>query len=145
MAECLLRDMANRAGAPLRVASAGTWATAGQPASPEVIELLREEGFELSAHRARTLTQTDIDAAELVLVMERCQKADILQRFARVKDKLHVLSAMSGQSGDVEDPHGKAHEDYVMCKQRIEELVRRGYPRIMRLALGQGRADGKNR
>lgn len=137
MAEALLRRQIERAGddRQLRVASAGTWGPSDAPAAALSQQLLAQEGLDLSEHRSRLLTQRDVDEADLILVMTRAHKSDIMQRFARTADKLYLLSEMIGKRDDIADPHGGEMADYEACKKAMEEIIAKGYGRIVSLAL----------
>lgn len=70
MAEALARhDLAGRGPTAVEVASAGTSAWPGAPASDEVPRVLEEIGVEVGAHQAARLTPELVDWADLVLVM----------------------------------------------------------------------------
>src|SRR5688500_11611191 len=69
MAEALWAKMGPQ-GPGVQVASAGIGALVGHPADPLALELMRERGLDLSAHRARQLTAQMINDFELILVME---------------------------------------------------------------------------
>ncbi len=107
MAERLLARLMAQAGDQdrLRVASAGTWCAAGEPATPEACQALEEVGLSLADHRSRCLNQQLVDTADLILVMTQAHLQDILLRFLRARDKTFLLSQMAGETRDVEDPY----------------------------------------
>lgn len=138
MAEHLLRRRIHQAedDERLRVASAGTWADADEPAPAAAQQVMLEEGIDLSAHRSRALTQPDVDGADLILVMTRDHRRDILARFARVEGKLWLLTEMAGKPYDIADPYGGSVERYRQTRQELQAVLAQGYQRIARLALG---------
>lgn len=70
MAEALARHaLAERGWSGVDVASAGTSALAGSPASEEVPQVLAEEGIPVGEHTARELTPELVEWADAVLVM----------------------------------------------------------------------------
>lgn len=70
MAEVMLREEVRRRGCGnIEVASAGTWAGAGDPAMPEARRAMAGRGIDLEGHRSRPLTAEDLEAADLVVVM----------------------------------------------------------------------------
>ncbi|MHB1296420.1 MAG: arsenate reductase/protein-tyrosine-phosphatase family protein [Anaerolineae bacterium] len=146
MAEHMLRRLIERAddGDRLRVASVGTWCAADLEASELAQRVMATQGYDLSQHRARNITQHDVDEADLILVMTRAHKQDIEQRFVRASDKTHLLSALTGRPRDVEDPHGQDAATYAQCRDGLWELLQRGYPRIVALATGK-RGEGEKR
>jgi protein-tyrosine phosphatase len=147
MAEHILHRQVERAGDATRllVASAGTWAMSDEPASDTAQQIMAEDGYDLSAHRSHSLNQQDIDNAELILVMTRGQREDILARFSRVEGKIRLLSEMAGKGYDIADPYGGTTEDYAHTKGELENILALGYQRILALALGLEKSPGKRR
>ncbi len=126
----LLRE---KADGRVRVRSAGTWALEGQPASAYALQVMNEHGLDIGQHRGRTLTQDDVDQADLILVMTK-RHADIIERDMRPgPDKLFLLSEMAGQAQDIVDPYGGSLHDYRRTAAELQQWVERGYPRIVEL------------
>ena len=75
MAETMLRARLAARGVPAEVSSAGT-ATEGEPASDEVLELLRARGLDGSSHRSRRLDADRLADADLVVAMARLHVRD---------------------------------------------------------------------
>lgn len=70
MAEVLLRRTLEGAGHPeVEVASFGTWGLTGSPATSEAIEVMRQQGIDMTSHQARSLERGDVEEADLVLAM----------------------------------------------------------------------------
>lgn len=74
MARCMLEWLSEAEGTPLRLATAGTHALEGQPAGFRTQAALAAipalEGVSVARHRSHQLTEDDLTAAELVVVME---------------------------------------------------------------------------
>ena len=70
MAESLLRRYLEECGIEATVHSAGL-VTEDQPASPHAVDVLKDRGLDLSAHRSRRLVADLLQRADLVLAMER--------------------------------------------------------------------------
>jgi protein-tyrosine phosphatase len=75
MAEALLAHRLRRQGVDATVRSAG-WLRDDDPASEGSRRELAGRGFDLSAHRSRRVTPAMLDAADLVLTMERAHARD---------------------------------------------------------------------
>lgn len=102
MAEAWLR---HRAGDQrLKVRSAGLSARVGEPAQPHAIALLSRHGVDLSAHRARQLEPSDILSADLVLVMERWQKAEVERLCPPARGRTYLLAHWQGEL-EIPDPY----------------------------------------
>ena len=69
MAEWLLRAAAEERNLAMTVSSAG-FLFDDQPASPMVVELMKDRGHDLSGHRSRKVTKEMVEEADLVLTME---------------------------------------------------------------------------
>ena len=70
MAEVLFADALDRRGLDAAVASAGLLDD-GRPASPHSVTLMAERGLDLSAHASRHMTPEMLQAADLIVGMER--------------------------------------------------------------------------
>jgi protein-tyrosine phosphatase len=126
MAAALLeRRLSERAPAPT-VTSAGIAALVGRPADPIAIALLAERGLDLSAHRARQLTEELVMDADLVVAMTRGQVRSIEAMAPRARGRVHRL----GRWGDfdVPDPYRRPRpvfEAALACIDRgIDDLER---------------------
>ncbi|OQB27529.1 MAG: Low molecular weight protein-tyrosine-phosphatase YwlE [Chloroflexi bacterium ADurb.Bin180] len=126
----LVRDNAQRA---VRVRSAGTWALEDQPASAYALQVMAERGLDISAHRGHNLTQTTVDETDLILVMTLRHKEALVQDFQGAEGKVHLLSGMAGPTYDVQDPYGGSIVEYRQTANELDELIEKGYPRIMEL------------
>jgi protein-tyrosine-phosphatase len=68
MAEVLLRHRFERLGIDARVASAGLLQT-GQPASAHGVDVLRERGLDMAAHRSQAISPQLLASADLIVTM----------------------------------------------------------------------------
>jgi protein-tyrosine-phosphatase len=153
MAEASLRhELETRACDGIDVASAGTWAAAGEPATDEAILVCEARGIDLSAHRSRPLERKDIDDADVVLGMtsvhiqevaslvpEARSKTMVVKEIAEtevpalwpdasVEDRLHAL-LIGGRPRwrrklDVADPIGRPLRIYERCFSELQGAVR---------------------
>ena len=116
----------------VRVESAGTAASEGQPATEATVLVAGRAGVDLHAHRSRRVTPAMVRAADLILVMEGAHGA-ALRMLGADPDRTHVLSDWP-QPGEpslaVSDPYGASIEAYEECWRRIERHVQRVVPRI---------------
>ncbi len=134
-AEGLLRHTWRRRNtAGWTVGSAGTWATAGQPASAFSVQALAERGVDISNHRARKINETLLQEADLVLCMEWRHVKALQTEFPGRAAKIYTLGQMSGEKGGVPDPYGGALENYRKMAAELAALLDAGYNRIMTLA-----------
>jgi protein-tyrosine phosphatase len=100
------------------VASAGLSALVGRPADPTAVALMAERGIDLSAHRARQLTPSLVDGADLVLVMEQRQIAAVEAIAPEARGRVHLLGRFGGF--DVPDPYREPREAFEAALALIE-------------------------
>lgn len=125
LAEALLRQKLEERGlAGVTVASAGTGAWDGAPASEGAYLVALEHGLDLSAHRARLLTRELVQGADMVLTMARHHRARVEQLGGAAR--AHLLGEFAGRQGEdaeVRDPFGGDLEGYRETFGELEALV----------------------
>ena len=127
----LRRELGGEAN-DVRIQSAGTAATAGQPASMGSQRVAEAEGLDLAQHRSRPVTREMLAAADLVLVMSPSHRAAV-RALGASDDKVHVISEWPepGEPGlPVFDPFGASSEAYEECWRRLQAHARRIAPRV---------------
>lgn len=125
LGEAVLRQAAATQGVTLEVSSAGTGAFDGAPASEGSYLVGLENGLDLSAHRARSLTRSLVDEADIVLTMSR-------RHLQRVRDlggekKSWLFSEYAEAADDdaeIPDPVGLGIEAYRETHLRLAQLAR---------------------
>lgn len=125
LGEVALRAEAAAQGVQLVVASAGTGAFDGSPASEGSYLVALEHGLDLSAHRARSLTRALVEDADLILTMSR-------RHLQRVRDlggetRSWLFSEYAEQHGDdaeIPDPVGLGIEAYRETHERLQQLAK---------------------
>jgi protein-tyrosine-phosphatase len=110
--------------ADIEVASAGTGAWDGAPASEGSYLIALERGVDLSSHRARMLTSDQVRGADLILTMNEAQA----QRVADLGGtaKVHTLPAFAGfpdSRREVRDPFGGDVQGYREAGQHLDVLL----------------------
>src|SRR5215218_7200703 len=68
--------------------SAGLGALVGEPADPISVALAAERGMDLSGHRAQQVNLQMCQRADLILVMEQHQSAELERRYPLVRGKV---------------------------------------------------------
>ena len=137
MAEQLARTRLAQAGlTDWQVTSAGTWTRDGQRPDRATLQVIRELGGDLSRHRSRLLSEADMTSANLVLVMEANQREALQAEFPAHAAKVHLLSALAGQTFDIVDPTGQDLEAYRRVAGQIRDLLIYGLEHIPALTQG---------
>jgi len=70
-----------------RVESAGTWVSQSLPPTPEAIEEAEKRNLDITAHLSRSINETLLSQADLILVMESGQKEALTNEFPEIKRK----------------------------------------------------------
>jgi protein-tyrosine-phosphatase len=116
------------------VESCGIAAVEGMPASPNAVKVMKEEGIDISSHRARLLSE-EILKADLILTMTKNHKDYILNKFPETKGRVFVLEEFaSGQRGDenvdISDPYGGDEQTYRRVADEIKEKLKNVLARL---------------
>ncbi len=106
------------------VASAGTGAWDGAPASEGAYLVGLEHGLDLSGHRARLLTREVVEEADLILTMARHHRARVDELGG--EGRVFVLGEYAGREGneaEVSDPFGGNLDVYRDTCAELDALV----------------------
>ena len=133
LAEAALRADLGAEAVRVEVASAGTAAWEGQPATEASVEVAASDGIDLTTHRSRRVTPALLRAADLVFVMERSHLSAV-QALGADPRRTHVLSEWP-EPGEpalpIPDPFGASAEAYEECWRRIRHHVKRVTPHVL--------------
>ena len=130
MAEGLLRHMMKKKGrTDVQVFSAGISASEGQGASLETVEVMRQEGIDVSGHRSQPVTADLVRRSDLVLCMEDFHQEAVLSLASDAASKTHLLKTFHTKRSildpNIADPMGRPKEVYESCFMTIQEAVER--------------------
>ncbi len=128
MAEALFADWVKRNRPPgeWHVASAGTWAEDGLPASENAVTVMAERGLDLARHRSRAVSEPLLARASLVLCMTASHAEALRAEFPQHTGRVKQVSELVGLKFDVLDPYGGPLEGYARTAAELEELMERG-------------------
>ena len=119
MAAEYLRHRAARSGlSHLVVESAGLLGIEGALPSSEAIEVLREDGLDLSRHRSRGVSHSDIRTADLVITMSLDHLDALEKLFPEGAGERYLIRAFEsgpqpiGGAPELEDPIGMDRDTY---------------------------------
>lgn len=101
-----------------QVASAGLAAPDGAPASDGALRTARAHGLDLDAHRAQSLREAHLEAADLLLTMSAAHAQAIAARWPAYQAKVRPLAAH-----DISDPYGGDDAAYEAAFQDIAEAI----------------------
>lgn len=133
MAEGLFKKYLTAAGkADIAVTSAGIMALDGFPPTGETVEVMQNEGVDVSDTRSKRLTKELVRENDLILVMEDMHKDFVLRLAPEAAGKTHLLKEFGSdnkrkypQGSGVPDPIGKPIDFYKLSLAIIKEEARR--------------------
>ena len=126
MAAGVFRTMVARAGlaGTFEIESAGTYeGHVGAPASRLAVEAAGRRGYDISGHRARLVTNEDLERFDLPLAMDRTHLAALRWMASRERqDRPTLLMKFAPQLGldEVADPYGGPLTGYGQAFDMIE-------------------------
>lgn len=135
MAEGLFKKLLKERGkdGQIAVESCGIAAVDGMPASCNAIKAMKEEGIDISSHRARLITR-ELLKADLILTMTKAHKDFILNKFPETKGRVFVLEEFAGgrsdEESDIADPFGKDEETYRKVAREIKGKLQKVLERL---------------
>ncbi len=129
MAEGLIRSEAERQGFGHRlvVRSAGTWVDASRKPPIAVVQVMAEQGIDISQVRPREVSRELVEESDLVLVMTSSQREALEAEFPACRGKVRLMSALAGAQYDIADPFGGDIEDYRTTARELGRLIRAGW------------------
>lgn len=133
MAEGLLRQMS---AGRIEAASAGLGAGRGQQPSAHAVNVLKEEGIDISDIRSQPVSAHLLQKADYIFTMTRDHLDMLLLLFPEMAAKARLLrfdEAAKGGRADVTDPIGGTCATYESCK----EDIKRAMPRVIELITGK--------
>ncbi|MCC7145881.1 MAG: threonylcarbamoyl-AMP synthase [Phycisphaeraceae bacterium] len=114
--------------AGIRVMSAGAYAAADVPPSPEAVEAMARQGLDLSKHRSKKLTVGMVREADVIYCMTGAHVEAVLSLDAAARGKTFLLD----ENGDIADPIGSSLTVYQRCaemiRRRLEQRLREQEP-----------------
>ncbi len=122
MAEGLTRAWEQRRtpnGLTVLAESAGVAAGQEYPASEQTIEVLRERGIDLGAHRSKMITPEMIDRADVVLTMTPSHAQAVMEIAPGSAYKVFPLDPLH----PIGDPIGQPIEVYREVADQLETLI----------------------
>ncbi len=128
MAEYLLKDRV-KSRTDIEVMSAGTSVFLQSTASAETIFVLQEEGINASGHISQPVNTVLLKQADLIFVMTRQHRMQVLERVPQVEKRVYLLrefaniSSKAQEDLDIPDPIGQSHHAYKDCARVIKEAI----------------------
>ena len=134
MAEAIFRHRIKQLGLEdqIRVESAGVLARPGYAASDHAQAVLAESGISLEEHASQVVTLEMLANFDMFLVMEESHRRSLFYLAPQHLGKVYLLSEMSGEHYDVEDPYGHSTSRYIETAKQLEGLINGGMASILK-------------
>jgi protein-tyrosine phosphatase len=113
------------------ICSAGLGALVGHPADPLAVQLMHEQGIDITAHRAQSISSRLVNEAQLILTMDLEQKKYVETHYVAAKGKVFRLGEV--QKFDVADPYRQGIGHFRASQTLIAEGVDAWVQRLARL------------
>jgi protein-tyrosine phosphatase len=117
------------------VSSAGLAALIGAPADPLAVEVMRENGYDITAHRGRQVVLPMLAQSDLILAMDQGHSTALLRQYPQLRGRVHKMLRWRG-NGDVADPFRQPKSAFEQAYEDIDLGVRDWLPRIVRVGAG---------
>lgn len=123
MAEGLLRKMLKGRN-DIEVMSAGVGATHGQRPSTDAVNVLRDEGIDISSYRSQPVSEELVRRATYIFTMTNDHRAVLELLFPFAMDKIFLLREFEAGSVDVPDPVGRGRQVYLESRDTIKKALK---------------------
>lgn len=114
------------------VRSAGLGALIGKPADPLSVQLMAEQGVDITAHRAQQISPAMVAQADLILVMDLEQKRHVETQYMGARGKVFRLGEAAKE--DIPDPYREGIESFRIAHRMIEEGAEFWAAQILRMS-----------
>ncbi|MDT3708483.1 MAG: low molecular weight protein-tyrosine-phosphatase [Thiobacillus sp.] len=123
MAEGLLRQVLPG----VQTSSAGLAAMLGHGADPNAVRVMADAGIDITAHRARMLTDAVARDADLILVMDDKQKQRVAKEYPYTRGRVFRLAESAKR--DIPDPYRQSPEMFdavfALVQTGVDDWVKR--------------------
>lgn len=114
------------------VRSAGLGALIGKPADPFAVQLMADQGVDITAHRAQQISPALVAQADLILVMDLEQKRHVETQYMGARGKVFRLGEAAKE--DIPDPYREGIESFRIAYRMIEEGAEFWAAQILRMS-----------
>lgn len=107
---------------PPIVCSAGIEAAGGEAANPAAMAVAERHGLSLRTHVTSRITNTMVEKADVIIVMEVWQKRQVITQFPEARGKVFLLGYFTDSlPAEIDDPYGGSDEDFERCFKTIRD------------------------
>ncbi len=121
MAEGLFNDICKKESLPFEAESAGLSTVTGLPVSVNSVSVMKEKGIDISDLTSTSIGDISLEDFSLFAVMTS-EHRDVLVFYGVPAEKIYILQE---DKGGVFDPYGGSQALYRVCRDEIEEAVKK--------------------
>jgi protein-tyrosine phosphatase len=114
------------------IRSAGLGALVGRPADPLSVQIMAEQGIDISEHRAQSISTRMVQEADLILTMDLEQKQRVETDYVGSRGKVFRLGEFAKL--DIADPYRQGIDSFRAAHSLIRQGVQVFAGRIARLS-----------
>jgi len=127
MSEYYMRHLLEKSGVNgVDVSSCGVIAQSGEPAAENAVDVMAEEGIDMSGHLSRPITQEMADIADLIIGMEDYHKRVVTRYFKNTNEKFRMFREFCDdgrKNMDIHDPYGEMKTSYRKSFNQIKKCA----------------------
>jgi len=111
-------------GEKVQVTSCGYFPVENRVCPPQAVQVAKELGIDLEAHRSTIITENSVGKAEIILTFDSENQRTVMRRYPFAKGKIHRLGLLTPQGPiSIQDPFGKSSAEFDAAYQSIMRLL----------------------
>lgn len=124
----LKQELAKKNQTNIKVFSGGVWTKDGKPANAQAIISSKKRGVDLSEHRTHSVTKEDLEAADIIFIMDTSHRKAISKLAKDALPKTFYLARCIEKNTQshpliIKDPYGKSEEVFQLCFNIIDKAI----------------------
>ena len=129
MAEYILKDRVQKEEKLkdiVEVFSCGVYAEEGDKPTYSAIEVMKENGIDMTNHKATNIRNSPIEEMDLILCATRTHKNEVLYLYPNLSNKVYTMKEYVDYDKydiDIKDPWGYDIEIYRFCEAELEKCI----------------------
>ncbi|HEU5014929.1 MAG TPA: protein tyrosine phosphatase [Roseiflexaceae bacterium] len=133
MAAALLRRLLDDKGHAWQVGSAGVLGHDDDPPEIEARDAMAHMGLDIGEHRARSLNETLIAEAALLVAIDSGIARVVQTRFPEAAERTRSLGELAGRGRDIPDPFRMQMGAWLTYARELDTLIQAALPRMAKI------------
>jgi len=125
MAQAIFTGLLNsRNITDIEVSSTGLATIDGLPASPEAVQIMFNEGFDISRHQSSLLNRELVASGSHILTMTNAQRDQLRGKYPEKSAAIFTINDFAGKGDqDITDPYGQGLDAYKECVEQLKQVL----------------------